>query len=50
VLAALVDGGFRGAIRRVTSADSFIPLGAAARAVLLDEQTVQQAARELIGG
>ncbi|MFL6164465.1 MAG: thiamine pyrophosphate-dependent enzyme [Jatrophihabitantaceae bacterium] len=50
VLAALVDGGFRGAIRRVTSADSFIPLGAAARTVLLDEPTVQQAARELIGG
>jgi 2-oxoisovalerate dehydrogenase E1 component len=49
VLAALVDGGFRGAIRRVTSADSFIPLGAAARTVLLDEQTVQQAARELVG-
>jgi 2-oxoisovalerate dehydrogenase E1 component len=50
VLAALVDGGFRGAIRRVTSADSFIPLGAAARTVLLDEQTVAQAARELLGG
>jgi len=50
VLAALVDGGFRGAIRRVTSADSFIPLGAAARTVLLDEQTVTQAARDLIGG
>jgi len=50
VLAALVDGGFRGAIRRVTSADSFIPLGAAARTVLLDEQTISQAARELIGG
>ncbi|HEU5268544.1 MAG TPA: transketolase C-terminal domain-containing protein, partial [Jatrophihabitans sp.] len=50
VLAALVDGGFRGAIRRVTSADSFIPLGAAARTVLLDEPTVAQAARELTGG
>jgi 2-oxoisovalerate dehydrogenase E1 component len=49
VLAALVDGGFRGAIRRVTSADSFIPLGAAARTVLLDEQTIAQAARELVG-
>jgi len=49
VLAALVDGGFRGAIRRVTSADSFIPLGAAARTVLLEEQTVLQVARELVG-
>jgi 2-oxoisovalerate dehydrogenase E1 component len=50
VLAALVDGGFRGAIRRVTSADSFIPLGAAARTVLLDEPTIAHAARDLIGG
>ena len=50
VLATLVDGGFRGAIRRVTSADSFIPLGDAARTVLLDEQTVHRAARDLIGG
>ena len=30
VLAALVDGGFTGPIRRVTSEDSFIPLGDAA--------------------
>jgi 2-oxoisovalerate dehydrogenase E1 component len=50
VLAALVDGGFRGAIRRVTSADSFIPLGDAARAVLLDEPTVLAVARQLIAG
>ena len=50
VLAALVDGGYRGALKRVTSADSFIPLGAAARAVLLDEPTVLRAARELLGG
>jgi 2-oxoisovalerate dehydrogenase E1 component len=50
VLAALVDGGFRGAIRRVASADSFIPLGDAARAVLLDEPTVLAAARQLIAG
>ncbi|HEX4729412.1 MAG TPA: transketolase C-terminal domain-containing protein, partial [Jatrophihabitans sp.] len=50
VLAALVDGGFRGAIRRVASADSFIPLGDAARAVLLDEPTVLAAARQLLAG
>ena len=48
VLAALVDGGFRGPVRRVTSADSFIPLGDAARAVLLDEATVLAAAESML--
>jgi 2-oxoisovalerate dehydrogenase E1 component len=48
IVTALVDGGFRGPIRRVTSEDSFIPLGDAARAVLLDEATILQAARELL--
>ncbi|MGI8664645.1 MAG: transketolase C-terminal domain-containing protein, partial [Jatrophihabitans sp.] len=48
VIAALIDGGFRGQIRRVTSADSFIPLGDAARTVLLDEASVLRAARELL--
>ncbi len=48
VVAALVDGGFRGPIKRVTSADSFIPLGDAARTVLLDEASVLQAARTLV--
>jgi 2-oxoisovalerate dehydrogenase E1 component len=48
IIAALVDGGFRGPIKRVTSEDSFIPLGNAARAVLLDEATILQAARSLI--
>ncbi len=49
VIAALVDGGFRGPLKRVTSADSFIPLGDAARTVLLDEATVLRAAQELLG-
>jgi 2-oxoisovalerate dehydrogenase E1 component len=48
IVTALVDGGFRGPIKRVTSADSFIPLGDAARAVLLDEATILQAARSLL--
>ena len=48
VIAALVDGGFGGRISRVTSADSFIPLGDAARAVLLGESTVLAAARRLV--
>jgi 2-oxoisovalerate dehydrogenase E1 component len=48
VVTALVDHGFTGALARVTSADSFIPLGAAANLVLLDEETVARAARALL--
>ncbi|MEO9239066.1 MAG: transketolase C-terminal domain-containing protein, partial [Jatrophihabitantaceae bacterium] len=48
IIAALIDGGFAGSISRVTSADSFIPLGDAARTVLLSEPTVLRAAHELL--
>ncbi|MBX6357203.1 MAG: MFS transporter [Micromonosporaceae bacterium] len=48
VLAALVDGGYVGAARRVTSADSFIPLGAAAQHVLVSEDAITQGARALL--
>ncbi|GAA1384585.1 thiamine pyrophosphate-dependent enzyme [Pseudonocardia kongjuensis] len=44
VIAALVQGGFRGPIRRVASANSFIPLGPAADCVLLAEEDVEKAA------
>jgi 2-oxoisovalerate dehydrogenase E1 component len=47
VLAALLDAGFRGALARVSSEDSFVPLGDAARQVLLQEATVEKAAAEL---
>jgi len=47
VLAALADGGFRGRATRVTSEDSFVPLGDAASAVLLSEQAIEAAARSL---
>ena len=47
IIAALVDAGFDGAIRRVTSADSFIPLGGAAGLVLLTEDQIERAALEL---
>jgi 2-oxoisovalerate dehydrogenase E1 component len=50
VMAALLDAGFRGTVRRVTSEDSFIPLGPAANAVLLDEATIEKAAIDLIRG
>ncbi|HET7326141.1 MAG TPA: transketolase C-terminal domain-containing protein [Nocardioidaceae bacterium] len=48
VLAALADHGFDGRASRVTSADSFVPLGAAASHVLLDEATIEQAALRLL--
>jgi 2-oxoisovalerate dehydrogenase E1 component len=48
VIAALVDAGFGGTIRRVASRDSFIPLGDAANLVLLSEDEIAAAARELI--
>ncbi|MGP4017166.1 thiamine pyrophosphate-dependent enzyme [Saccharopolyspora sp. 5N708] len=47
VVTALIDSGFDGAIARVTSEDSFIPLGAAAYRVLLDEDTIETAALDL---
>lgn len=48
VVTALVDGGFDGQIVRVASDDSFIPLGDAALTVLLSEETVEAAARDLV--
>ena len=50
VVTALVDGGHRGRISRVTSADSFIPLGPAADEVLLSEDDIVAAAADLRTG
>lgn len=47
VITALVEAGFRGPIRRVSSQDSFVPLGAAAQQVLLGEDEIVEAAVEL---
>ena len=48
VLAALVDARFDGHAARVTSADSFIPLGPAANHVLLSERDIEKAALDLL--
>jgi 2-oxoisovalerate dehydrogenase E1 component len=48
VLAALVDAGYVGAVRRVAATDTFIPLGPAARTVLVSEDTIIAAARSLL--
>lgn len=48
VVTALTDAGFRGAVRRVTSVDSFVPLGKAAELVLVSVGDVERAAGELL--
>ncbi len=48
VVTALVDGGYLGRLSRVTSVDSFIPLGPAADHVLLSETEIVAAARRIV--
>jgi len=48
ILAALVDGGFVGAARRIAAADSFVPLGPAAQQVLIGEDAITQGAYALL--
>jgi 2-oxoisovalerate dehydrogenase E1 component len=48
VLAALVDAGFDGPLARATSKDSFVPLGDAARLVLVSEDDIEEAALRLV--
>jgi len=48
VLTTLIDAGFTGRMARVASHDSFIPLGDAAAAVLLSQETIEEAARDLL--
>jgi 2-oxoisovalerate dehydrogenase E1 component len=47
VLALLAESGYQGRMARVASRDSFVPLGAAANLVLLGEEEIEAAAREL---
>jgi len=49
VLAALVDAGFVGVARRVAAVDSFLPLGHAAKLLLVFEDAIVQGARSLLG-
>ena len=49
ILAELVDAGFDGQMARVTSKDSFVPLGDAARLVLVSEEEIEAAALQLVG-
>ncbi|MDT5178928.1 MAG: 2-oxoisovalerate dehydrogenase component [Mycobacterium sp.] len=47
VIAAMLDRGYTGALARVASEDSFIPLGDAALQVLLSEDQIEAAARDV---
>jgi 2-oxoisovalerate dehydrogenase E1 component len=49
IASALVDASFDGTITRVTSEDSFVPLGEAANHVFLSEDQIEAAARALAG-
>ncbi len=49
IVAELVDAGYRGRLARVSSKDSFVPLGDAARLVLLSEEEIEEAALRLVG-
>src|SRR5262245_41802435 len=48
VITALADAGFRGRIARGNSDESVIPLGEAARTVLLSQQAIETAAKKLL--
>ena len=48
VVATLIDVGFDGQLARVTSKDSFVPLGAAANLVLVSEDEIEAAALALV--
>jgi 2-oxoisovalerate dehydrogenase E1 component len=48
IVAELLDAGYAGRLARVSSKDSFIPLGDAARLVLLSEEEIEAAALRLL--
>jgi 2-oxoisovalerate dehydrogenase E1 component len=48
IVAELLEAGYTGRLARVASKDSFVPLGDAARLVLLSEQEIEAAALRLL--
>jgi len=50
IVAELLDAGYAGRLARVASKDSFVPLGDAARLVLLSEDEIEAAALALLAG
>ena len=50
IFTTLVEGGFTGELRRVAAMDSIIPLGDAANLVLVQEEEIEQAVLDMVGG
>jgi 2-oxoisovalerate dehydrogenase E1 component len=50
IAAHLLDAGEAVRFRRVTAADSFVPLGRAAETVLVTEDEIVRAAEAIVGG
>ncbi|HKE03102.1 MAG TPA: transketolase C-terminal domain-containing protein, partial [Blastocatellia bacterium] len=49
VIANLAETGFKGAMRSVRAVDSYVPLGAAANLVLISEEQIVEAGRDVAG-
>jgi 2-oxoisovalerate dehydrogenase E1 component len=49
LVAGLVDEGYRGPLERIAARDSFVPLGDAARLVLVSEADIEAAIRATLG-
>jgi 2-oxoisovalerate dehydrogenase E1 component len=47
VIANLAESGFKGPMRSVRATDSYVPLGAAANLVLISEDQILEAARDI---
>ena len=47
VISELVEAGYRGSLKRIAASDSFIPLGDAARLVLVSEDDIEAAVRSI---
>ncbi len=48
IVSALFEGGFRGRLKTIRSADTYIPLGPAADVVLLSEEDIVRTTREVL--
>ena len=49
LIADLAEAGFRGALKSVTAADSYVPLGPSTSAVLVGENDIVEAVLEVCG-
>jgi len=50
IFTSLIESGFKGDLRRVAAMDSIIPLGDAANLVLVQEDQIEEAVLDMVGG